>query len=282
MKKFLLIPTVLLMVGCTNNSNINVEKHIKQTNKDLKLLNDYHTTRNNLHKLDDNFVFLNLADNGNLTFYKIDKDYNLIASKNIGLVITPKQIKVKNDKIYILAYSQTENKPIFVVLDKNGNILKKVYIGNKFNTPRDFLIQNNHIIIVLNAYSKNNGTDIVIYNNNIPHIISTKYSEEAKTLIPFRNGYLLVGNVEQTTQNAFIAYLDKNFKIKWIRDIDYGLEESVKDIKITKNDTIILNIVSQNYTGMEEYYTVKIDKNGKILTHSKEFEIKNYPLKFQG
>jgi len=279
MKKLLLIPISLFMFGCVNNANI--DKHMDNTKKDMKLLKNYHTTKENLHKLGNNYIFLNLNSNGEITFYKIDKNYNLISSKKIGLVITPKEIKVKNNLIYVLAYSQTANKPIFVVLDKEGNIKSQKLLGKKFNTPKNFLLENNDIIIALNTYSKDNGTDIVIYKNDTPHKISTKYSEEASVILPFKNGYILAGNVDQTTQNVFVAYLDKNFKTIWTRDIDFGVEESIKNIEI-KNNEIILTIISQNYTGMEEYYTVKIDENGKILTHSKEFEIKNYPLKFQG
>ena len=279
MKKLLLIPTTLLFFGCSNYNNI--DKKINSTKKDMKLLNEYHTTKNNLHKLGNNYIFLNLATDGTLAFYKIDKNYNLIASKKLTLVVTPHKVKVINNKVYVLAYSQTKNLPIFLTLDKEGNILNKFYVGNKFNTPRDFIVENNDVIITLNSYSPDNGTDIVIYKNQKTYKIATKYSEESKTILPFNNGYLLVGNVTQDTQNVFVAFLDKNFNIKWNRDIDFGLEESIKDIKI-KNNIIILKIISQNYTGMEEYYTIKIDKNGKILNQSKEFEIKNYPLKFQG
>jgi len=280
MKKLLLFPLSLFIVGCVNNTNIN--KKMDTTKKDMKLLNDYHTTKRNLHKLGNDFIFLNLNSNGQITFYKIDKNYDLISSKKVGLVITPHQIKVKNDKVYVLAYSQTKNQPIFLILDKDGNILSKKLLGKKFNTPKSFLVnENNSIIVALNSYSKDNGTDIVIYEDSTPHTISTKYSEEATTILPFKNGYLLIGNISQTTQNVFVAYLDKNFKQIWTRDIDFGLEESLKDVKIENNE-IILTIISQNYTGMEEYYTIKLDSNGKILTHSKKFEIKNYPLKFQG
>jgi len=279
MKKLLLIPTTLLFFGCNNYNNI--DKKIDSTTKDMKLLNDYHTTKNNLHKLGNNYIFLNLATDGSLAFYKIDKDYNPILSKELKLVITPHKVKVINNKVYVLAYSQTKNLPIFLTLDKDGNILNKFYVGNKFNTPRDFLVNNNNIIITLNSYSASNGTDIIIYKNKKEYKIATKYSEESTAILAFNNGYLLVGNVNQDTQNVFVAFLDKNFNIKWNRDIDFGLEESIKDIKI-ENNIIILKIISQNYTGMEEYYTIKIDKNGKILNQNKEFEIKNYPLKFQG
>ena len=280
MKKLLIIPIALFTIGCTNNTNIN--KDIKKTNKDMKLLKTYHTTKINLHKLGNNYIFLNLDSNGNVTLYTIDKNYDLVDSKKINLVITPREVKVKNDKIYILAYSQTENKPIFLILNKKGDILKKYFIGKKFNTPRSFFVdKHNNIIITLNSYSKDNSTDIVIYKNQKPYTFSSKYAEEAFAILPYEKGYLLVGNVDQTTQNVFVAYLDDNFKTKWIRDIDFGLEESIKDIEI-KNNEIILNIISQNYTGMEQYYNIKIDKNGKILNQSKDFEIKNYPLKFQG
>ena len=279
MKKLLLIPIALFTIGCVNNPNVDTK--IDKTTRDMKLLNDYHTTIENLHKLGDDYIFLNLATDGSLSFNKIDKNYDPIMSKKIDLVITPSKVKVQNDKIYILGYSQTQNKPIFVILDKNGNITKKFLVGKKFNTPIDFLVQNENIIIGLNSYSKKNLTDVVIYKNNHKHLFSSKYAEELTTIIPYNDGYLLIGNVTQDSQNVFISYIDKNFKSIWTRDIDFGLEESLKDVEIKKN-TIILHIISQNYTGMEEYYTVKIDKNGKILNQSKEFEIKNYPLKFQG
>ena len=279
MKKLLLIPIALFTIGCVNNPN--VDKKIENTKKDMKLLNDYHTTKRNLHKLKDNYIFLNLANDGSLTFYKINKNYDLISSKKINLVITPHKVKINNNKVYVLAYSQTENKPIFIILDENGNIIKKFYIGKKFNTPADFIVKNDKIIIGLDSYSKNTLTDIIIYENNKPHTIASKYAEELTTIIPYNNGYLIIGNVTQDTQNVFISYVDKNFKAQWTRDIDFGLEESIKDV-IIKNNKIILKIGSENYTGMEEYYTIEIDENGKILNKSKDFEIKNYPIKFQG
>ena len=279
MKKLLLIPIALFTIGCTNNANI--DKKIDNTTKDMKLLNDYHTTKGNLHKLGKNYIFLNLATDGSLAFYKIDENYEPVSSKELKLVITPHKVKVIDNKVYVLAYSQTENKPIFVILDKDGNIIKKFLVGKKFNTPKDFIVKDNNIIIALNSYSKDNGTDIMIYKNNTPHTISTKYSEEVTAIVPFKDGYLLFGNVDQDTQNVFVAFLDKDFKIKWSRDIDFGLEEAIKDISI-KDNIITLKIVSQNYTGMEEYYTIQINENGKILNQNKDFEIKNYPLKFQG
>jgi len=278
--KRLILPLALLFTGCVSN-NTNIDKNLQKTSKDMKLLSKYHTTKKNLHKLNNDYVFLALADNGSVGFYIINNDYDLKFSKTLNLNINPVKVKVKNNKVYVLAYDVVANKPIFVVLDNRGNVINKYFVGKKFNTPVDFLIDGNDVIITLNSYSKNNGEDIIIYKNNLSHTISTKYAEEAKIILPYDKGYILVGNISQNTQNVFIAFMDKNFNILWSRDIDFGLEESVKNIKI-QNGVIILDIISQNYTGAEEYYSIKIDKNGKILNHNKKFEIKNYPLKFQG
>ena len=278
MKKLFLIAP-LLFLGCVNSSHI--ERKIEKRSEEMKLLNDYHITKKSLHKLGNDFIFLALSTDGSLIFYKIDKNYDLLYSKKIDLVINPIKVKVIKEKIYILAYSETENRPIFLTLDKNGNIIKKFFIGKKFNTPKDFLIENNNIIIALNSYSQNNLSDIVIYKNNQSFKFSTEYAEEISNIIPYQNGYLIIGNISKNTQDILISYLDNNFKSIWSREIDFGLEESVKEIRIVDNK-IILDIVSQNYTGMEEYYTLKLDKNGNILNKNKEFEIKNYPLKFQG
>ncbi|NPA54918.1 MAG: hypothetical protein GXO40_00970 [Epsilonproteobacteria bacterium] len=271
---------ILLFVGCS--SNVELNKDVKQTNKDFKLLSNYHVTKGSLHKLGNNYIFLALGEDGILRFNKIDAKYDLLQSKKIPIVMSIQKIKVIGDKIYVLGYSQTANRPIFVTLDKDGNILSQKLVAHRYNTPRDFIVQKDgSVVLVLNRYSKDTLSDIVIYKDNKEHIFATKYAEQATKIIPYNNGYLLVGDVSQTTQNVFVAYLDQNFHTKWVRDFDFGLEESIKGVTI-KDGIITLDIISQNYTGMEEYYVVKLDKNGHIITKSKKFNIENYPLKFQG
>jgi len=78
-----------------------------------------------------------------------------------------------------------------------------------------------------------------------------------------------------------LVFVDKNFKTIWVRDIDFGLEENIVNIKLVDNKNIIATVVSQNYTGMEQKWDIKLDKNGKIISKNKNFELKDVDLQFK-
>jgi hypothetical protein len=281
MKKLLLIPATLLIVGCTNNSNIDIDKNIENTDVGMKLLKQYNISPIKLHSFKNGFVFVEKLTDGSIHLSKLNKNYQKIQSKKIDMVIDPREVKIYKDKIYLLAYDQTPQKTVVLEFDENLNLKNKTYFGKKFDSPVDFIVDSNGFKIVANHYSKNNGTDIVVWTNNNSFTFSTQYAEEANFIRPFKDGYLIVGNISDNTQNVLIFYVDKNFKTKWVRDFDFGLEEEVVSIK-TKGNSILLGINSENYTGMTQFYNIELDENGKILNKTKEFEIKNYPLKFQG
>ena len=281
MKKLLLIPTTLFIVGCTNNADIKIDKNIKNTDVGMKILKKYNISPKKLHSFKNGFIFVEKLTTGSIYLSKLDKNYQKIQSKKIDMVIDPREVKIYKDKIYLLAYDQIPQKIVVLEFDENLNLKNKTYFGKKFDSPIDFIVDSNGFKIIANHYSKNNGTDIIVWTNNNSFTFSTQYPEEANFIRPFKDGYLIIGNITDNTQNVLIFYVDKNFKTKWVRDFDFGLEEEVISIK-TKENSILLGINSENYTGMTQFYNIELDENGKILNKTKEFEIKNYPLKFQG
>ena len=275
MKKLAIIPIVALLSGCMQTT-----PKLQSFNNDLKILQKYNIEANRLHK-DNNGNSLFFITNQNGTFiYKLDKNMNVLMSKKVPIMINPTKLELVNNKIYLLGYSVKNQKPILLTFDKNGNLLTKKLYGNKFNTPRDFIIDKTPIVAI-NSYGKTTSTDIDIYKNNKKYSFASPLSEEVNFIRKFNNGYLILGNISEDTQNALIIYTDKNFKTKWALDIDYGVEEDVKSVKI-KDNKIIVTINSQNYTGMESDFTITINKDGKIISKKQDYKIKDLPLKFHG
>jgi len=274
MKKLLLIPAIAIISGCMQTT-----PKIKSFNNDLKILNKYNIDTNRLHRMGDNYLFFITNQNGTI-IYELDKNLKVIMSKKVPIMINPTKLRISDNKIYLLGYSVNDKKPILLTFDKNAKLLNKKFYGEKFNTPRDFIIDKTPIVAV-NSYGKTTSSDIDIYKNNKKYSFTSPFAEEVNFIKKFKNGYLILGNVSQDTQNALIIYTDKNFKTKWMLDIDYGIDEDVKDIKIEDNK-IIVTIHSQNYTGMESDYTIILDEDGKILSKKQDYKIKNLPLKFHG
>ncbi len=275
MKKLMLIPAIALISGCMQTT----PQKTHSFDNEFKILNKYNISKNRLHKINDNYLFFITNQNGTV-IYKLDKNLKVIMSKKVPIMINPTRLKITNNKIYLLGYSINDKKPILLTFDKDGNLLNKKIYGKKFNTPRDFIIDKTPIVAI-NSYGKTTSTDIDIYKNNKKYSFASPLGEEVNFIRKFNNGYLILGNISQDNQNALIIYTDKNFKTKWSLDINYGVDEDVKNVKIETNK-IIVTIHSQNYKGMESDYTIIIDKDGKIISKSQDYKIKDLPLKFHG
>jgi len=283
MKRFSLLllttlTTTSLFVGCANSNSPETNKVDVKTN--LKMLKQYSISKEKLHKIGNNYVFDVLNTNGTLYLYTLDNRHQFIKKIKVNGVIEPKKLKVFNNKIYLLGYNQQDNKTILLTFDKELKELSRKNYGDKYDTPRDVIIENNNIIIALNSY--NNGiSNIKIIENGESHLFSNSQNTSISFLIPFNNGYLIAGEVQDDTQNALLVFVDKNFKTIWVRDIDFGLEENIVNIKLVDNKNIIATVVSQNYTGMEQKWDIKLDKNGKIISKNKNFELKDVDLQFK-
>jgi len=283
MKRFSLLllttlTTTSLFVGCANSNSPEINKVDVKTN--LKMLKQYSISKEKLHKIGNNYVFDVLNTNGTLYLYTLDNKHQFIKKIKVNGVIEPKKLKVFNNKIYLLGYNQQDNKTILLTFDKELKELSRKNYGDKYDTPRDVIIENNNIIIALNSY-KNGISNIKIIENGKVHLFSNSQNTSISFLIPFNDGYLIAGEVQDDTQNALLVFVDKNFKTIWVRDIDFGLEENIVNIKLVDNKNIIATVVSQNYTGMEQKWDIKLDKNGKIISKNKNFELKDVDLQFK-
>jgi hypothetical protein len=280
MKKYLIggVLGSLLLIGCANTTQTpNSTKN--QFNLDMTILKKYNIEKNQLQKIGNGYVFYLLNTDGKLKLYRLDKNYNLIGEKPINKLIDPKKLKVFENKIYLLGYEQNKNKPILMVFDKNGNDIKNIYYGVKFDTPVDFVVKNNNILVLLNNY--NNGiTNIKISTNNKTTLIQSINSENGAVITTFGKNYLVGGSIQNDSENALLICLNKNLTPIWHKDMDFGAQDSINQITIN-HDKILANVISQNYTGMMERWEIVLDKNGKIISKNKKLSIKDVPLRFK-
>jgi len=154
MKRFSLLllttlTTTSLFVGCANSNSPETNKVDVKTN--LKMLKQYSISKEKLHKIGNNYVFDVLNTNGTLYLYTLDNKHQFIKKIKVNGVIEPKKLKVFNNKIYLLGYNQQDNKTILLTFDKELKELSRKNYGDKYDTPRDVIIENNNIIIALNS-----------------------------------------------------------------------------------------------------------------------------------
>ncbi|WP_024790910.1 hypothetical protein [Lebetimonas sp. JS138] len=279
MKNFLKIFIIIMLffAGCTQNQ-IPLQKANPKT--DIKLLKKYGVTENSLIFYKDYYYFSKTQPNG-ISINKLDKNYNLITKKIINLLIDPKKYLIKNNHFYILGYDNIKEMPVILTFSlKTFKLISTVYIGKKYAAPADFFIDKNDVYTAINVYNNKTQSDIYIYKNALLYSkIASVKKENAKFIIPFNKGMLVLGSITYTNDDILIVYIS-NKKIVWARRIDLGMDDYPTSIYI-KNNNIILNATSTDEMGAEVDYTFEIDKNGNILKSRKNLEFKELPVKFR-
>ncbi|NPA11718.1 MAG: hypothetical protein GXO62_05705 [Epsilonproteobacteria bacterium] len=270
MKKVFFIP--LLFLACSTHPN--VEKSMQDINTENQIINKYQISKSALTKAGDEYIFF-MPEAGGLGLYKLDKNYNLIQKQKIKGFIEGYKLLVHNNRLYLLGYDQNAQKPIILTLDKNLNVVKKEYIGDKFDIPRDFYIDKKPVVL-LTTYK--NGAKIKIISNTTK-IINSKDNQQGKFIKPFNGGMLIIGSIQHPQEDLLLVFV-KNGKIIWSKVYDFGLEDSPIKVK-TDKDTAKIEVISQDYMGAQKYITITVDKEGNITSKHKDIEIKTLPLKFR-
>ncbi len=261
MKK--LITTALvagLFLGCATTNN-----QTKITPLNLKVLKEYQVSQTSLRPLNNGYVFFKTGIRG-VDIYYLDKNYNLL-KKVTTKSIEPFKLKIENNKIYILG--EKNNKPIILMYDDKGKLIKSYSVGNKFDIPAD-IIDNK---VLLTKY--NNGSYISFGKIDLK---STK-NLTATSVIKVDGGYMIFGTILEKSEDLFIAFI-KNNKLKWSKVYDFGMDNGIESVKVENNE-IYLNVFSTDYMGAKTEYKIVLDKNGNIIKKSKTLEIKELPPRFR-
>jgi len=277
MKKiFLIIP--LLFLGCVNQSNISVEKQLKQQQIEKKLIDKYQISKDALINVEDGYIFT-LPTNDGIAIYKLDKNYDLVRKKTFPILLDVKKVKYINGKIYIVGYDQNKNRPALLITDKELNSYTLKHFSNSFDIPEDFIVENGKLVVLLNTF-KNHNPDIEIYENGKNIVFNNpQTAEHGKFIIKQNGGYLIIGSIQHPHEDLLILFA-KDGKIIWSRVYDFGLDDS--PVKVKKTDkNIQIDIVSQDYMGAQSEFYITIDKNGNIIKVKKGVEFKTLPMRLR-
>jgi TolB-like protein len=278
MKKSILslVPFSFFILGCAGN-NINVDKQIQETKFEKQLVEKYHITKNAMTKIGDNYYFYQPDANG-IAVFELDNKYNLKKKKVIKKLIEGHKLLSDGKNIYLIGYDQIKNRPIIVIFDNNLNVKNEKYFSDKFDIPKDAIIENGSLTVLLLTYK--DGADIKIYSNNKTKTFSQKDNQLPNFIKKYKDGYIIVGSYQYPRSEDLLVVFVKNGKIIWSKTYDFGLDDTPKKV-IIKNNNIIIDLVSQDYMGAEKYITITLDKNGDIKKAKKNLEYKVLPTRFR-
>jgi len=273
MRKIIFSLGLVFFLGCTN-------KQISTPPKPKISLLKYGISEQSLTKYNNMYVTVINKENG-INILKFSKKYKLISKNILNFPIDITTYKIKNGNIYILGYNNIKEKSEILVYSlKENKLTKEIILGKKYSQPADFFLKNKNIFTAINVYNKTTASDIYIYKNSLLYTkIASLKKENAKFLIPFNSGMLVIGSISYTNDDILITFI-KNKKIIWARRIDLGMDDSPQNV-IIKNNKIILNAISSDYMGAKIYYTFILDKNGNILKSKKNLEFKELPIKYR-
>jgi len=273
MKKLLLIPFIFL--GCANTQ---ISKNIQNMNQSKKIIETYQVSKSSLTKVGDLYAFFKPCAKG-VQITLINQKLKPVKTVVSPILMNGKKLKYINNKLYLLGYDENKNEPVMLIFNKNLKVEKIEYFPYKYAIAEDFTIINKKPFILINTFSPKTQADILIYNSKKIIKIASPKAETGKFIAKYLKGYVVAGSIQTSTENLLIANI-QNGKIKWIKTINLGMEETPQKLTIEKGN-IVINVVSQDYMGAATYYKLIINKNGKIISDKKNIEFKSLPTRFR-
>lgn len=252
---------LILFLGCAGNS-----PSIPEPPK-YSLLQKYQINESSLRPLKNGYVFFKVGVKG-ADIYYLDKNYNLKKKVTTQILIEPMKLKTDNDKVYILGVYQ--NRPMILVYDDSGKLIKNYFVGQKFDIPADIIDDK----VLLTKY--NNGSYINFGK------VDLKFKDKpltAKKVVRFNGGYVIFGTITNKSEDLFIAFV-KNNRLIWGKIYDFGMDDGIEKVKV-EGDKLYLEVYTTDYMGARTEYKIVLDKNGEIIKKSKSLEFKELPIKFR-
>ncbi|WP_457564564.1 hypothetical protein [Caminibacter sp.] len=274
MKKLLIPVMGLVLAGCAG-SNLSIDKEIKQTQIENKIISKYQISKNSLVKSQGNYYFYEPVGDG-ITVTELDKNYNVKKQIKIPKLIDVTRIKAGKNSIYILGYDQQKNRPIIIKISDDLNKISYTYTGYEYDVPKDMVINKKPVVVLIHYQ---NGAKLEICEGNKCKTYKSKNNTLVKFIKKYNGGYLVTGSVQSPKEDLFIAFI-KNGKIVWSKVYDFGMSDTPLKVTI-KNKNAIINLVSQDYMGAEKYITITIDENGNIIKKKNGVEFKQLPTRFR-
>ena len=273
MKKLLLIPFIFL--GCANTQ---ISKNIQNINQSKKIIDKYQVNKDSLTKVGDLYAFFKPSAKG-VQIILIDKNLNIVKVVNSPILMNGKKLKYIDNKLYLLGYDETKNKPVMIIFNKTLTVKKIKYFPYKYAIAEDFTIINKKPVVLINTFSPKTQADILIYDNKKEIKIASPKAQNGKFIKKYQNGFVMAGSVQNNDEDLLVANI-QNDKVKWIQVINLGMGETPQKL-IIKNGEIIVNVISQDYMGASTYYKLTFDKNGKLIKKEKNLEFKALPTRFR-
>lgn len=236
MKKFLLIPAIIIIIGCVIIAN---RARYFNKNKTPSILTDNRKTENFLIPPNDNFFdakFFNPA---------IEKAENSQDKKNIKAVIVPHHLIAAEITADILYQSQNNNIKDIVIIGPNHEDLSPTTISCAhvvWQTPLDQVQTDNDLV-------KKFLTDLKLHDN--PDSFLNEHSVGA--IIPFVKNYYPKARVLPILFNSTASLKDAKDVVAWLNQnlddnvlVIFSIDFShyLKEYDAKNNDEIVKNLIT--------------------------------------
>jgi len=275
-EKFLFLASLIFITGCATSNGLNdIDKNIKKVDLDAKLMKKYHITSDSLIKFKNGYIFYYPSTKGT-TIVFLDKNYNKIKEVSTPILLNTKKIVIQNGKIFLFGVDESNYKPSLVIFDSNGKVLKIYEIDKKYALPKDIVVDNRDVYLLIDVFNDGKSYVEIYKNNKLLKKVELKNSINGDYLLKSGDDLILTGTIKNRTQDAFVMDLNRG----WIRFFDLGMDDEIENPKI-ENEKIIFILHSTDNMGADEYYEIILNKNGNIIKNKAKVKFAPLPIRLR-